>query len=404
MKPEWTDYPLGLFLSATRSTAGGLLTLTIALCCGTQLGLLALLTFPKKLHICIRRCTMRHVKAIKESHIGPEATAAGTPDGGRRALRRGPQPRRGGRRAGRELEGGARLVPAVGKGRGRGPAVHHQAGTAAEVQRRGCGGAAGEPVARGDGPRLRQRALDPAAGGAAGQGADRQEGQPLGGVAAVAAHELEPAEAGAQGAGTRRGEDQALEAGDLAGALRQGRAGAADDRVRGRMRVQPEIDGQEDVGAKRTNARAGDELQLEQALNHRRDQPAEHLFPDPRGVDQERTGHRLPGAPAALHPGQSAGGLGRPAGAPLQGGEGIPPEHRGEGLGGKTAGLRAGTQSHRIPVGQREGLGPRQCLAQGTLGAFAAGPRGVVQEAPPAETSAGILGADRPGPRRPALI
>lgn len=42
MKPEWTDYPLGLFLSATRSTAGGLLTLTIALCVGTQLGLLAL--------------------------------------------------------------------------------------------------------------------------------------------------------------------------------------------------------------------------------------------------------------------------------------------------------------------------------------------------------------------------
>ncbi len=42
MKPEWTDYPLGLYLAAVRSTAGGILTLMIALCFGTQIGYLTL--------------------------------------------------------------------------------------------------------------------------------------------------------------------------------------------------------------------------------------------------------------------------------------------------------------------------------------------------------------------------
>ncbi len=42
MKPEWQDYPLWLLTAAARSTAGGIVTLMVSLCLGTQLGYLAL--------------------------------------------------------------------------------------------------------------------------------------------------------------------------------------------------------------------------------------------------------------------------------------------------------------------------------------------------------------------------
>jgi hypothetical protein len=42
MKLDWQDYPLGLFTAAARSTVGGIVTLMVSLCLGTQLGYLAL--------------------------------------------------------------------------------------------------------------------------------------------------------------------------------------------------------------------------------------------------------------------------------------------------------------------------------------------------------------------------
>lgn len=65
------------------------------------------------------------------------------------------------------------------------------------------------------------------------------------------------------------------------------------------------------------------------------------------------------------------------------------------GVGGATARLCAGAQSHRVPLGQREGERSGELLAEGPLGTVLRGEKSALEAPPPPETDPRLLDSDR---------